>query len=110
MLREAQAACDEAEALGAPIGEVTDLRAERRRSLPRRELLTGAVAATALTVVPRRARADSGPKIIIVGAGLAGLSCAQRLWTSRRLASTIYEGSDIIGGRVQSLRGFFANG
>jgi monoamine oxidase len=110
MLREAQAACAEAEALGAPIDEVTNLRAKRRRSLPRRELLTGAVAATALTAVPRRAVAADGPKIVIVGAGLAGLSCAQRLWTSRGLASTIYEGSDVIGGRVRSLRGFFANG
>ncbi len=109
MMREAQAACAEAEALRAPIDEVTGIRAERRLSAPRRALLTGAAAATALAVVPRRVRADAGPKIIIVGAGLAGLSCARRLWTGRGLASTIYEGSDTVGGRVQSLRGFFAN-
>ena len=110
VLREAQAACAEAERLAAPIDEVSDMRAERRRSLPRREVLTGAVAAAALTAAPPRARAANGPKVVIVGAGLAGLSCAQRLWTTRGLASTIYEGSDTLGGRVRSLRGFFANG
>ncbi|MEO7027148.1 MAG: NAD(P)/FAD-dependent oxidoreductase, partial [Caulobacteraceae bacterium] len=43
-------------------------------------------------------------------AGLAGLSCARLLWTRRGWPAEIYEGSDRAGGRVRSLRGFFAGG
>ncbi len=110
VLREAQAACGEADASGAPIDEISDMRAQTSRSQPRRDLLIGALAATGLAAAPRRAgRARGAPRIVIVGAGLAGLSCAQRLWTGRGLASTVYEGSDVIGGRVKSLRGVFAD-
>ena len=110
MLREAQAACEQSKSLGAPIDEVTEMRSMARAAVPRRQLLVGAMAATAMTTMPRRARAALGPRVVIVGAGLAGLSCAQRLWTGRGLASTIYEWSDTAGGRVHSLRGFFARG
>jgi monoamine oxidase len=111
MLREAQAACRESAATGVPIDEVTELRAERR--LTRRRFLQsagGALAATAAAgVLPRLARAASQPRVVIVGGGLAGLRCAQRLWTERGLASTIYEWSDRVGGRVATLRGYFAD-
>jgi len=111
MLREAQAACRESAATGMPIDEVTDMRAERR--LNRRRFLQsagGVLAATAAAgFLPPLARAGSEPRIVIVGGGLAGLRCAQRLWTERGLASTIYEWGDHVGGRVATLRGFFAD-
>ena len=42
----------------------------------------------------------------IVGAGLAGLACADRL-ASRGATAAIYEASARVGGRVHSLRGLF---
>lgn len=51
------------------------------------------------------------PRIVIVGAGLAGIRCAHALWTQEpALAATIYEASERIGGRCWSLRNFFDDG
>ncbi|WP_353962373.1 NAD(P)-binding protein [Streptomyces sp. NBC_01443] len=63
-------------------------------------------------MAPGRAVAAAGPRIVIVGAGLAGLRCAHRLWTQGiPVASTVYEADTThIGGRCRSLRGFFAGG
>ena len=113
MLREAQTACDEAQVTGAPIDEISDIRAERGTLIHRREVLGGVAAIGAgAAIAPWSVRASTrdAPRIVIVGAGLAGLSCAQQLWTGRGLPSTIYEASAGVGGRVKSLRGYFANG
>ena len=112
MLREAHAASAESAATGMPIDEVSDLRAQRQRN--RREFLDAAGSALALgafaAIAPGVARAGSQPRIVIVGAGLAGLCCAHKLWHRRGLVSTVYEWDDRIGGRVETLRDFFANG
>lgn len=113
MLREARAACHESAATGMPIDEVTDLRAGRGAN--RREFLQGAgslLAATAAAGLfrPIVALATTQPRIVIVGGGLAGIRCAHKLWTERGIASTIYEWDDHVGGRVETLRDFFANG
>jgi monoamine oxidase len=51
-----------------------------------------------------------GSRIAIVGGGLAGLACADRL-QAKGFTSTIYEGNPTrIGGRCSSIRGFFPNG
>ncbi|KAG8544643.1 hypothetical protein GDO81_022136, partial [Engystomops pustulosus] len=50
---------------------------------------------------PRRTRQ---PRIVIIGAGLAGLSAAKYLLEKGFSDVTILEASDRIGGRVQSLR------
>jgi monoamine oxidase len=47
-----------------------------------------------------------GPKIAVVGAGLAGLTCTYELKRAGSLA-TLYEASDRVGGRCYSLSGFF---
>ena len=47
---------------------------------------------------------------MIVGGGLAGIRCAHYLWTTKRVASTIYEWDDRLGGRVDTLRNAFADG
>jgi phytoene dehydrogenase-like protein len=43
------------------------------------------------------------PRVLIIGAGLAGLACARRL-TQSGIACTVLEGSDDVGGRVQTDR------
>jgi monoamine oxidase len=112
MLREAHAACGETAATGISMDETSDLRAGERQS--RRKFLQGtgsALAATAfMGLAPRAARGSLQPRIAIVGAGLAGLRCAHKLRLERGLASTVYEWDDRIGGRVETLRDFFANG
>jgi monoamine oxidase len=47
-----------------------------------------------------------GPKIAVVGAGLAGLACTYEL-KRVGLRAQLYEASDRVGGRCYSLNGFF---
>src|SRR5215218_7935165 len=78
----------------------------------RRQLLAGgagvAAAAAAARFAPA-ARAASSPRIVVVGAGLAGLSCAYRLKQAGYTAQ-VHEASDRVGGRCWTIRGAFANG
>jgi monoamine oxidase len=53
--------------------------------------------------------AGGGGRIVVIGAGVAGLTCAYRL-RQHGLHSTVYEASDRVGGRTKTLRGFFAEG
>src|SRR5204863_8065376 len=50
--------------------------------------------------------ASTSPKIIIVGAGTAGLVCAYRL-QQRRIVPLVIEASTRAGGRMFTLRNFF---
>jgi monoamine oxidase len=49
------------------------------------------------------------PRVVIVGGGVAGLTCAYRLQQAG-IASRVFEASDRIGGRTWTLRGYFAQG
>lgn len=131
-LREAFAAERESRRTGIPVAELVGVRAERRqqnfarvaasgraerywasREVSRRALLGGAAGVAAATALARAPRADAttAPRVVIVGAGLAGLRCAHSLWTQGGVASTVYEAdTSHIGGRCWSLRGFFAGG
>lgn len=117
-VREAEAARREAVARGIPLDEVTGERAERaqkgstarRERLSRRDILGLAIGGAGLALGPRRAAAAGGPRVVIVGAGLAGLRCAHMLWINWGWVSTIYEWSARPGGRVETLRGYFNNG
>jgi monoamine oxidase len=78
----------------------------------RRGLLRGAGAgALALSTLGRltpAARAASAPRIVVVGAGLAGLTCAYRLGQAGYTAQ-VFEASDRLGGRCWTIRGAFAD-
>jgi monoamine oxidase len=79
----------------------------RDAHLSRRQFLGAAGAATvaAATWTPR-ARAAGNEKVVIVGAGLAGLTCAYRLKQAGVTAS-VYEASDRLGGRCWSITDAF---
>ncbi|MFD0568486.1 flavin monoamine oxidase family protein [Kitasatospora gansuensis] len=116
-LRAVFATHAEARRRGMPVAEVAGERAEQQ--LSRRQLLGTAGAIAAATVpagllAPSRAAAaaPTAPRVVIVGAGLAGLRCAHQLWNrGTPIASTVYEADTThLGGRCWSLRGFFAGG
>ncbi len=110
MLREAQSALREAQATGAPLDEIVARRAEGAAKMPRRRVLGGALATAAAVMLPRPSLAVGQPRVVIVGAGIAGLSCALKLWSQRGIQAAIYEWNTRIGGRIQTLRNYFANG
>ena len=59
---------------------------------------------------PGWAGAASAPgRVVVVGAGVAGLTCAHRL-RQHGIACAVYEASDRVGGRTKTLRGYFADG
>lgn len=80
-------------------------------TLTRRGFIAAA-AATAVLPMASPASASTDPRAVIVGAGLAGLRCAHRLWTGTRpVRATVYDADTThIGGRCWSLRGFFDGG
>jgi len=79
-----------------------------RRALLRAGALGGAGLALGCrpTVATRDAR-DENTSVVVVGAGLAGLTCAHQL---RRVGirATVYDAQERVGGRVFSGRGLFA--
>jgi monoamine oxidase len=82
----------------------------------RRDLLGyGAAVAVALPTlnskVTRRAAtiSRSEPRIVVVGAGIAGLGCAYRLWTQYGKHADVYEYNSVPGGRIRTLRNYFAD-
>jgi monoamine oxidase len=79
-------------------------------ALSRRQFLGAAGAATvSIAAWTPRARAATGDRIVIVGAGLAGLTCAYRL-KQAGVNAELHEASDRLGGRCWSIRGAFAPG
>ena len=77
----------------------------------RRQFLAGA-GALAMGAALGAPRAHAAPpkagSVVVVGAGLAGLTAAYRL-ANAGLDVTVYEASDRLGGRCWSLRGVFAD-
>jgi len=107
--RLGEAASVAAEAVARDVS-AEEVLAERR--LRRREVIAGGagLAAAAMLSGPlTRALAASGPRIVVVGGGLAGLTCAYRL-KQAGFRADLYEASDRIGGRCWTRRGDFADG
>ena len=81
----------------------------RDELLSRRRVVSGALigaGALAWSGEPAAKRSAAAPDVGIVGAGLAGLVCADAL-VARGYAPTVYETKATLGGRCSSLRGVF---
>lgn len=106
-LRTALRAADHLERHGLP----TDFALEQRETWSRRRFLKTSATAAALAPLafPRIAHAADAPRVVILGAGTAGLTCAYRLQQSG-ISATIYEASPRIGGRMYSLQNYFPDG
>lgn len=76
-------------------------REEGRRVTRRSFLGAAAIAASASP-----SSAQSGQRVVVVGAGLAGLTCAYRL-NQKGIAADIYDANTRTGGRCWTLRGAF---
>src|SRR5204862_2384929 len=86
--------------------DVTEQRTTRRELL-KRTATAGAAVAGASTM-GRFAKAAYGaaqPRIAVIGAGLAGLTCAYRL-KQAGLSAQVYEASSRVGGRCWSIHDF----
>ena len=97
---------------GAVQDAVAALQLEERRTTRTRFVKEAGAAALGITALGRFAAPAHGagaPKIVVVGAGLAGLSAAYALKNAGYNAE-IHEASDRVGGRCWTLRGAFAEG
>jgi monoamine oxidase len=113
LLQRAAAIAAQARFSGEPLDEAI-AREQALRSLhARRRFLqqsAGAAAAVTLAACARLPlpRAESGDDVVIVGAGIAGLTAAWRL-RQAGIGVRLYEAQERVGGRMLSLRGRFAD-
>lgn len=84
----------------------------RAATLSRRQLLKGGAALGALAALPGvrtlTPRAAGKGNVVVVGAGIAGLTAAYRLHRAG-VGVQVYEAQERVGGRMYSLRGHFAD-
>jgi monoamine oxidase len=94
-----------------PTAEGLERRASAQARFTRRRFLQGAGLAAGALFVPRFSRPAhaADENIVIVGAGIAGLTCAYRL-QQRGVQARIIEASTRVGGRMYSLRNAFPDG
>jgi monoamine oxidase len=107
-LRHALRVADQLERTRTPTGEAMERAAEdwSRRRFLRTSTLAAAGAAASPLLFPRIARADDSARVVILGAGTAGLTCAYRLQQAG-IHATILEAAPRVGGRMYSLQNFF---
>lgn len=109
-LRRIASTVAESAARGVELERVLEERAARnlsRRRFIRRAGLAAAAVAFAPTALAEKRNVLSN-RVLIVGAGLAGLTCAYRLKQSG-VHATLYEASSRVGGRCWTRRGDFAD-
>jgi monoamine oxidase len=103
---------------GIPAPELLERELDRRSFLQAAGLAGVGLAAAPL--LPRTPRARplakrstpkvlGSPRIVVVGAGLAGMTTAYRIQQAG-YSPVVYEADDRVGGRTQTIRGFFDHG
>ena len=108
-----RATIDELEAEDASAGSTTVVPQASR--ITRRQMIGGAAAVgaagavAAMSASPVAAAGKGAPKVVVIGAGLAGLSCTYRL-RQAGVHATLYDAQERLGGRCWSITGFFENG
>jgi monoamine oxidase len=110
-LQEAASVAHEAWGRGVDVDEVLEGRKTTRRELLRDAgaLGTAALGVAAFGRFAPAARATTRARIVVVGAGLAGLTAAYRLQQAGYSAA-IHEASNRVGGRCWTIRGAFVDG
>jgi monoamine oxidase len=104
LLRRAALVAAVAKRSGRPLDEVADEERALRVDRARRRFLRGTAGAPA-ALKPER----DDDAVVIVGAGVAGLTCAYRL-RQAGVRVRVFEAQERIGGRMFSLRNHFADG
>jgi monoamine oxidase len=89
-----------------PAAEALERRDAHRAG--RRALLAGSVGALGCATIPAHAPAPSTPggRVVVVGAGLAGLTAAARL-AQAGIRARVFDAQRRVGGRAFTLRGHF---
>ncbi len=114
LLRRAAAIAAHARTTGERLDEAIARERELRIDHARRRFMRQSVGASATLMLaacagmPPPRRAGSDDDVVIVGAGIAGLSCAHRL-RQAGVGVRVFEAQGRIGGRMLSLRGHFAD-
>ncbi|WP_018974032.1 flavin monoamine oxidase family protein [Rudaea cellulosilytica] len=114
LLRRAAALSAAARRSGESLDELAQRAHEQRVDAARRRFLTrAATASAALTLAacartPLHTATNDNDAVLIVGAGIAGLVCAHRL-RAQGVRVRVHEARERVGGRMLSLRGFFAD-
>ncbi|WP_200889534.1 flavin monoamine oxidase family protein [Cohnella kolymensis] len=109
-----------AESLERDVAVEQVIQERAQKPISRKEFIQKAALATAAAAVPSflwkldtalaaAATGSGSGRIVIIGAGLAGLSCAYELKKAGYNAE-IYEASERVGGRCWTRRGDFENG
>ena len=113
LLRRAAVIAAHAKRTGRPLDEVIDIERQVRVDRARRRFLRESAGASAALLLAACTPAAVKPKrdddaVVIVGAGVAGLTCAYRL-RQAGVAVHVYEAQERIGGRMFSLPNHFAD-